>query len=110
MRAPRALLHSGFAEPRRGKNDPLRDIVDDDRRAGEVIRRLWTLLRVRLGRLLDVDLNLTVAGNREARRKRRGPEGVTVEFRLVEGLPSVRGDRIQLSRSFSTSSSMAWTQ
>ena len=39
----------------------LRDIVNDDRRAGEVIRRLWSLLKTGTVDTLDVDLNMTVA-------------------------------------------------
>ncbi|MBK6314494.1 MAG: hypothetical protein IPF53_09320 [Blastocatellia bacterium] len=76
----------------------LRDIVDDDRRAGEVIRRLWTLLKSGSVELLDVDLNLTVAEIGKLVGSDAALRGVTVEFELVEGLPSVRGDRIQLQQ------------
>lgn len=76
----------------------LRDIVDDDRRAGEVIRRLWSLLKTGTVDPLDVDLNLTVADVLKLVGNDAGLRNVTLESRLAPGLPSVHGDRIQLQQ------------
>lgn len=76
----------------------LRDIVDDDRRAGEVIRRLWTLLKSGTVEPLDVDLNLTVAEILKLLAGEAGRRGVTLESDLAGNLPPVRGDRVQLQQ------------
>lgn len=76
----------------------LRDIVDDDRRAGEVIRRLWSLLKTGTVDPLDVDLNLTVADVLKLVGNDAGLRNVTLESRFAPCLPLVHGDRIQLQQ------------
>ena len=76
----------------------LRDIVNDDRRAGEVIRRLWSLLKTGTVDTLDVDLNMTVADVLKLVGNEAGLRNVTLESRFAPGLPSVNGDRIQLQQ------------
>lgn len=78
--------------------DILGDIIEDDRRAGEVIRRLWSLLEAGRVEATDVDLNqlvvevFRIVGN-DARLK-----DVTLESELVGDPPTVRGDRIQIQQ------------
>jgi len=76
----------------------LKDIVNDDKRAGEVIRRLRDLLRRGETQLQQLDVAqiirdaLTVAHSDLAVRQ------VDVSLRLPPGLPPVRGDRVQLQQ------------
>ncbi len=76
----------------------LDDIVDDDKRAGEVIRRMRTLLKKDEFRPEPVDLN--EAANEVVRllAQDAGRRGVLVELELAPGLPPVRGDTVQLQQ------------
>jgi signal transduction histidine kinase/ABC-type uncharacterized transport system substrate-binding protein len=76
----------------------LGDIVMDDKRAADVIRRLRTLLSKGEPQLKAVDLNEAledvarlVSGDAVAR-------GVSIRLELAEGLPPVLGDRVQLQQ------------
>lgn len=76
----------------------LKDIVEDDKRAGEIIRRLRSLFRK--GEVLHAPLDvsqvvrdvLKLVHNDLVNRK------VTVTTELAAGLPMVEGDRIQLQQ------------
>ena len=76
----------------------LDDIVTDDLRAGEVITRLRALLKKDEGSFQPLDVNdvstevLALAHSELIERR------VTVDTRLAPGLPSVRGDRVQLQQ------------
>jgi PAS domain S-box-containing protein len=76
----------------------LGDIADEDRRAGEVIRRLRALLRrgETARQLLDVN-EVTSDVLRLARSELIG-HGVTVSVQLATGLPKVRADRVALQQ------------
>jgi signal transduction histidine kinase len=76
----------------------LKDIVEDDKRAAEVIRRLRGLLTKRDPQMRMVDLNEAlnevarlVSGDAVAR-------GVSIRLELADGLPPVLGDRVQLQQ------------
>jgi PAS domain S-box-containing protein len=78
--------------------DALRDIVQEDNRAGEVVRRLRGLLKKGESRSEPVDvnelINLTIALlNSELIRRR-----VTVQTDLADQLPALFGDPIQLQQ------------
>ncbi len=76
----------------------LKDIVDDDKRAGEVIRRLRSLLTKGDPHMSALDLNdaledvaRLVSGDAVVR-------GVSIRLELAAGLPPVLGDRVQLQQ------------
>jgi len=76
----------------------LADIVDDDRRAGEVIDRLRAMLRKEELQFLPVDLNHVIAEVLALERSDLISRRVTVQLQLAEDLPPVRGDRVQLQQ------------
>ena len=78
--------------------DIMNDIVDDDRRAGAVIRRWRTLLRKGETVLQRLDLNEVT---NEVLRLAHGElvaHRVTVAAQLGSNLPAVRGDRVGLQQ------------
>jgi signal transduction histidine kinase len=76
----------------------LDDIVDDDKRAGEVIRRMRALLKKDEFRPEPVDLNDTVRNVTRLLAQDAARRGVTVETELAPNLPPVRGDTVQLQQ------------
>lgn len=102
-----AILSNAQAAQRVLKTDPmnlgevteiLKDIVDDDKRAGAVIHRLHGLLRKGDVEFTDLDVNELVGevarlvGGDVARRH------VSLRLELAPRLPRVRGDRVQLQQ------------
>jgi len=78
--------------------DILKDIVDDDRRAGAVIHRWRTLLRKGETQFQDLDVNeVTNEVLRLAHNELIG-HNVTVTTHVTPGLPAVRGDRVGLQQ------------
>ena len=76
----------------------LHDIIEDDRRAGEVIHRVRRLLRKEPAELQAVDLN-ELAGNVVALiRNDALLRNVTVELRPAAALPAPQGDPIQIQQ------------
>jgi two-component system sensor kinase FixL len=76
----------------------LRDIVEDDKRAGEVIRRLRSLLTKGDPQMRALDLNEALD---EVTRLVSGDavvRGVSIRLELADGLPPVLGDRVQLQQ------------
>lgn len=76
----------------------LADIVDDDRRAGEVIRRLRAMLRKEAVPHHRLDVNVVV---REVGRIMRNDllnRGIAFDVQQAERLPAIEGDRIQLQQ------------
>ena len=74
------------------------DIVSDDKRAGEVIRRLRALLKRGEAQLQAIDLNDVVA---EALKLAQGDlslRNISVSTTLAKDSVAVRGDRIQLQQ------------
>jgi two-component system sensor kinase FixL len=76
----------------------LADIVAEDERAGQVIRRLRLLLKKGEIQLQPVDANATVAEVLKLARSDLTNRGVTVETELAPGLPPVHGDSVQLQQ------------
>ena len=79
-------------------NDILADIVGEDRRAGEVIQRLRALLKRGETASLPVALNEVVADVLRLIQGDLITRGVAVTHSLAEGLPEVKGDRVQLQQ------------
>lgn len=76
----------------------LRDIVEDDKRAAEVIRRLRSLLSKGDLQMRTLDINEALS---EVARLVGGDavlRGVSVRLELAERLPPVLGDRVQLQQ------------
>ena len=78
--------------------DALDDIVRDDNRAGEVIRRLRGLLKKDAGRSEPVDLNGLVEAALRLLHGELVGRTVKVELNLQPGLPHAFGDPIQLQQ------------
>jgi signal transduction histidine kinase len=76
----------------------LTDIVDEDRRAGEVIKRLRGLLKRGELRLLPVDPNEAVKEVVGLLRSDLTGRGVSVQTELAPNLPEILGDYIQLQQ------------
>ena len=95
--AARRLLGAGspdLAEIRAS----LDDIVDDDKRAGEVIRRMRALLKKDEFRPEAVDLNEVVRSVERLLAQDAARRGVTLTMELAAALPPVRGDAVQLQQ------------
>ena len=76
----------------------LTDIVSEDQRAGEVIRRLRSLLRQGEVRVGPLDLNEIVRGVLHLTRSDLIWQSVTVHSSLADDLPLATGDDIQLQQ------------
>jgi C4-dicarboxylate-specific signal transduction histidine kinase len=76
----------------------LADIVDDDRRAGEVIRRLRALLRKEPLPFQRLDVNEVVRDVLRIMRNDLLGRGVAARTELAGSLPAVEGDRVQLQQ------------
>lgn len=76
----------------------LRDIVEDDRRAGGVIQGLRLLLKKGEMRLESIDLNEAVRAVLRLVRSDMLNADVGVNTTLAPDLPNVRGDRVQLQQ------------
>ncbi|HET9793771.1 MAG TPA: PAS domain S-box protein [Thermoanaerobaculia bacterium] len=76
--------------------DILHDIVESDKHAGEVIRRLRTMLRKEEEHFERLDMSETVQDALKLARSDLLNHGVTVETELAAGLPAIDGDRVQL--------------
>jgi C4-dicarboxylate-specific signal transduction histidine kinase len=74
----------------------LTDIVADDKRAAEVIRRLRGLLKKEAAQRSSVDLNEVVSEAIRLLRNDAMLRNVSVKVEPFPGLPPVLGDRIQL--------------
>src|SRR4030095_13991257 len=78
--------------------DILKDIVDEGRRAGAVIRRWRTLLRKGETLLQPLDLNEVTNEVLRLAHTELTANRVTVTTQLTPGLPAVRGDRVGLQQ------------
>ena len=78
--------------------DILGDIVDADKRAGEVIRRLRALLKKGETQLQPLDLNEVTSEALALAHADFISRGVLVKSELAPGLSGVRGDRVQLQQ------------
>jgi len=76
----------------------LEDIAEDDKRAGEIIRRLRTLLRKGEVRHRPLEVNEVVLDVLRLMRSDRLNRDVAVSSELAVDLPWVEGDRVQLQQ------------
>jgi C4-dicarboxylate-specific signal transduction histidine kinase len=76
----------------------LSDIVEADKRAGDVIARLRSLLKKGEGDFYPLDPNGVVNEVLELAHSDLVVRGVAVNCRLAQGIPAVRGDRVQLQQ------------
>jgi C4-dicarboxylate-specific signal transduction histidine kinase len=76
----------------------LADIVSEDQRAGEVIRRLRTFLKPGQTRLVPLSMNDLVEDVFRIARSDLIGRSITVHTALPRNLPPVLGDRIQLQQ------------
>jgi signal transduction histidine kinase len=76
----------------------LHDIIEDDRRAGEVIHRVRHLLRKEPAQLQTVDLNDLAANVVALIRNDALLRNVTVDLRPAPDLPAAQGDPIQIQQ------------
>jgi signal transduction histidine kinase len=78
--------------------DILADIVDDDRRAGEVIRRLRAMLRKEPLPFRPLDVNDLVRDVLQIMHTDLAKRGIGTITDLDASLPAIEGDRIQLQQ------------
>jgi len=76
----------------------LGDIVDQDHRAGEVIRRLRLLLKEGEVQQLPIDVNEVLQQGLKLIRNELVNKGVTLVPRFATVMPAVIGDRVQLQQ------------
>ncbi|WP_227978227.1 PAS domain-containing sensor histidine kinase [Arenimonas daejeonensis] len=102
-----AILSNAQAAQRILTNDPtdtkdlqdiLADIVDDDRRAGEVIRRMRTLLKKGHIDHTPVEINTLVTDVLRLIRSDMIHRGVEIGAELMPDIPSISADPIQLQQ------------
>lgn len=77
-------------------NEILHDIVDSDKHAGEVIRRLRTMLRKGEEHIERLDVSEIVQDTLKLARSDLLNHGVVITADLASGLPAIQGDRVQL--------------
>ncbi|HWS28226.1 MAG TPA: ATP-binding protein, partial [Xanthomonadales bacterium] len=78
--------------------DGLREIVDNAKRAGEVIRRLRAMLRKEPADFSLLDVNENIRGVLQLLHSEMIERGVVVEANYADGLPRINGDRVQLQQ------------
>lgn len=97
--AQASMRFLGRAEPELGEvREGLAEIVDNAKRAGEVIRRLRAMLRNEPPEFTPLPINETI---REVVRLLHSDlieRGVVVNESFADALPPVRGDRVQLQQ------------
>jgi PAS domain S-box-containing protein len=76
----------------------LERIVDDGRRAGDVIKRIRTLMKRQAPRKSSLDVNYAIREVIALTRHELRRNDILLEAQLSEGLPPVQGDRVQLEQ------------
>jgi PAS domain S-box-containing protein len=76
----------------------LDDIINDDQRAGEVIRRLRTLVRKEAPRNVTLNLNDIILDTMRLVRTTSELERLSITAELSTELPAVQGDSVQLQQ------------
>ena len=74
------------------------DVISDDRRASEVIRRMWGLLKHTEVVSMPLALHDLVSGTMGLVANDALLHGVTIEFRPAADLPCVHGDAVQIQQ------------
>jgi C4-dicarboxylate-specific signal transduction histidine kinase len=102
-----AILSNAQAIQRMIKREPINmeelrnaiaDIIEDDSRAGDVIRHLRTLLKKEEMRLEPVDMEALVRKVMSLVRNEMVTRHVIPVIKLVEGAPPILGDAVQLQQ------------
>jgi C4-dicarboxylate-specific signal transduction histidine kinase len=78
--------------------DILNDIIEDDRRAGEVIRRLRSMLQTGEIEPAEIDMQEIVAEVLRLLGSDAVLRNVAIETECIASVPKVRGDKIQLQQ------------
>jgi len=78
--------------------DTLKDIVQEDHRAGEVIQRLRTLLRKGERRSERIDINELITATVALLNSELIQRGVQIHVDLAPGLPATSGDPVQIQQ------------
>jgi two-component system sensor kinase FixL len=89
---------AGDVVDREQMREILTDIIADDKRAGDVIRRLRVLFKKADPELVSLDLNAVVGEVARLVRSDAVLRNVAMSLELAPGLPRVRGDRVQLQQ------------
>jgi signal transduction histidine kinase len=77
---------------------PIAQIIDDGKRAGDVIGRIRDLMKKLPPRKDGVELNETIREVIELTRGEAVKNRVSVRAQLADGLPVIQGDRVQLQQ------------
>jgi signal transduction histidine kinase len=96
--ARKILAAPDTAEGRREVEEIISDIIDEDRRAGEVIRGLRELLRKGQGTQEELDVNVLVRGVLRLLGNDVMLRGVSMRSELTDESLTTRGDRVQLQQ------------
>ena len=78
--------------------EALEDIIKDGRRASDVIQRIRALVRKAPAQADELDINEVIVETVALARSEILRNDVVLEIQLGSGLPSVRGDRVQLQQ------------
>jgi two-component system sensor kinase FixL len=78
--------------------EALDDIIEQDKRAGEVIRRMHKMLKKERFEWAPLDVNLVAEDVTRLMTHEAGLRGVSLDLNLLPGAPPVRGDRVQLQQ------------
>ena len=95
--AARRFLTGDQADPDE-VNEILNDIIKDDKRAADIIKRLRALMRRKELAFTSLDLNKVVRGVAELINREAFTKNVSLVLDLAEGLPYVQGDAIHLQQ------------
>jgi C4-dicarboxylate-specific signal transduction histidine kinase len=78
--------------------EALASIVDDGKRAGDVIERTRALIKKAPPRKDGLDINEVILGVCALTRGELAKNGVSLQTQLADGLPLTQGDRVQLQQ------------
>ena len=95
--AARRFLTGDQADPDEVK-ELLNDIINDDKRAADIIKRLRALMKRKELAFTSLDLNKVVREVAELLNREAFIKNVSLVLDLAEGLPYVRGDAIHLQQ------------
>ena len=78
--------------------DALERIISDGNRAGDVMSRIGELAKKAPPREAPVDINAAIRQVIELTRSEASKNGLLVQAELADGLPPIKGDRVQLQQ------------
>jgi len=91
------FLTGGLADPDEVK-EILNDIIDDDKRAADMIKGLRTLMRRKDLEFTSLNLNNVIRGFAELFSREAFTKNVPLVVELAEGLPNVKCDTVHLEQ------------